>query len=306
MNDILISVIIPTYKRPNLLCRAIDSVLNQTYKNIEIIVVSDNNIGDEFDIETEEIIKYYKEKGVIYLKAIGNLGGALARNRGLSIAKGKYVNFLDDDDLFYPEKIEKQVCLIKNSNAKIAVVGCKAAIKNTNGSIIKYEKPNVYDKYDIFFSELKSNICTTSLNLIRTDVLKRSGGFVKIESSQEHLMLINVFAVEATFDYVDEVLVDINWHEGARISNNSQKPYGALKLTKIIEKYYTQLDPQKRKVIELARLKADIYAYFDLKEYKIAFKLWGTRIKKSFWDLDNLKILYMFLRSTSHKILLNG
>ena len=300
MNNILVSVIIPTYRRPSLLGRAIDSVLNQTYKNIEIIVVSDNNIADEYDKETEKVIKPYVAKGVKYLSAIGNQGGALARNRGLKVAIGDYVNFLDDDDLFYPDKIEKQVNLILQKGVKFAVVGCKAAIKNSVGKIIKYETPVIYDENDIFFSELKSNICTTSLNLIRTDVIRRSGGFVKIESSQEHLMLLKVFAVEASFDYVDEVLVDINWHEGARISNNSKKPYGALKLSQIIESYYPILDNKKRNIIQLARKKADIYAYLDLREYQKALKLWIIRVKESFWDIDNLKIAYMFVRSLAY------
>lgn len=297
MDNILVTVIIPTYKRPSFIGRAIDSVLAQTYKNIEIIVVSDNDPNTPEDIETVEVLKPYIEKGVQYLPAIGNMGGSLARNRGLKEAKGDYVNFLDDDDYFYPTKIEKQVSVIIEKGIKVAVVGCNAAIKNGSGKILSIEKPEVYDKNDILYSELLCNLCTTSLNLIRTDVIRKSGGFFKMESSQEHLMLIRVFAVEATFDTVDEVLVDIIWHDRPRISTNSKKPLGALKLTKIIEEFYDRFDDDKVRKLKLYRMKQDIYAYLGLREYKKALSLYLKRMGKSFFDIDNLKILYMIIRS---------
>ena len=108
-----VSVIIPTYKRPETLSRAIDSVLNQTYSNIEIIVVDDN---DPVSIErtlTERVLSYYEKKAsVIYIKHEKNRNGSAARNTGLKNSSGAYITFLDDDDEFLPSKIESQVnCL---------------------------------------------------------------------------------------------------------------------------------------------------------------------------------------------------
>jgi len=104
MND-LVSVIIPTYNRSYFVTEAIESVLCQTYPNIELIVVDDYSMDD-----TEEKLKPYKNKGKIkYIRNEKNKGISPTVNTGLLAANGKYIARLDDDDLFMPDKIEKQV-----------------------------------------------------------------------------------------------------------------------------------------------------------------------------------------------------
>ena len=108
--DIKVSVVIPTYGRPDYLKRAVDSVLNQTYKSIEVIVVDDNNPDSEARIATETAMNNYSQlSDVIYLKHECNKNGSAARNTGISKATGKYICFLDDDDEMLPERIEKFV-----------------------------------------------------------------------------------------------------------------------------------------------------------------------------------------------------
>lgn len=111
-----VSVIIPTYSRPDNLLRAINSVLSQTYQDIEIIVVDDNGIGTPYQQETEKCVKDLIEKGkIIYIKHDINKNGSAARNTGLKVCTGLYYTFLDDDDYLYPQKIEKQVQALKNN-----------------------------------------------------------------------------------------------------------------------------------------------------------------------------------------------
>ncbi len=106
----LVSVVIPTYARPDNLLRAIDSVQMQTYPNIEIIVVDDNGKGTPFQIETEKVLEHLIEEGKIqYIVHETNKNGSAARNTGYRASKGEYIDFLDDDDVFAPTKIEKQV-----------------------------------------------------------------------------------------------------------------------------------------------------------------------------------------------------
>lgn len=106
----LVSVIIPTYARPNNLCRAIESVLNQTYSPIEIIVVDDNGIGTKYQLETEKVLSHYIELSKIkYIKHDINKNGSAARNTGFRASKGVFVNYVDDDDTLAPRKIELQV-----------------------------------------------------------------------------------------------------------------------------------------------------------------------------------------------------
>ena len=112
MNEELISVIIPTYKRIDTLERALDSVFNQTYTNIELIVVDDNAKFPETREKVEKIIEKYNGK-IKLIKNKDNLGGGLSRNEGIKVASGKYIAFLDDDDEYYPEKLEKQYSLLK-------------------------------------------------------------------------------------------------------------------------------------------------------------------------------------------------
>ena len=111
----LVSVIIPTYKRPNFLDRAINSVLQQTYPNIEIIVVDDNNPGTEGRFLTERIMEGFKESpNVYYIKHEHNKNGSAARNTGAFSSKGSYIAFLDDDDQYLPKKIESQVNMLES------------------------------------------------------------------------------------------------------------------------------------------------------------------------------------------------
>ena len=106
----LVSIIIPTYARPTNLCRAINSVLIQTYSPIEILVVDDNGENTEFQKQTEDLLNsYIKKHQIVYLKHKNNKNGSAARNTGVKAAKGIFIGLLDDDDIFHPEKIERQV-----------------------------------------------------------------------------------------------------------------------------------------------------------------------------------------------------
>lgn len=113
----LVSVIITTYKGTDSLRRAIESVLNQTYKAIEVIIVDDNGIGTESQRETEAIVNEFLDKNIdiIYIPHRVNLNGSAARNTGIHAAKGKYIALLDDDDAFKSEKIQKQVDVLESA-----------------------------------------------------------------------------------------------------------------------------------------------------------------------------------------------
>lgn len=296
MNNFLVSIIIPTYHRPDFLKRAVESSLSQTYENIEIIVVSDNELNSKAERDTVAVMQFFKSKvNVVYLKSIGNRGGCVARNRGLAEAKGEYINFLDDDDVLLPEKIHKQVQLINNTEIKLAVVGCCASIKNEIGKTFRIERP-IFEE-DILFSQLKHNICTTSLNLINREVCLKSGGFQFIESSQEHLFLIKVFNVMPTFEYVNEVLVEINHHEGPRISKNRKKPIGAEKLQKYVESYYKNYNTKQVKILKLAHNKNIIQAYCEIGNFRMAFKIYIRRFSIGIFNLGVIKLPLVILKN---------
>lgn len=119
MNKIMVSVIIPTYNRSNLIRDALFSVINQTYKNLEIIVVDDCSTDDTEDV-VSDFIK--NDVRISYLKTDKNSGGpALPKNIGIKNSSGKYIAVLDSDDEWMLDKLERQLELFTE---KIKVVGC--------------------------------------------------------------------------------------------------------------------------------------------------------------------------------------
>ena len=108
MNSLLVSVIIPVYNRADILSRAISSVVKQTYENFELIIVDDCSTDN-----TEAVVRAFKDNRIIYIRHPQNKGAAAARNTGMSKAQGELLAFLDSDDEFLPEKLEKQVEVFK-------------------------------------------------------------------------------------------------------------------------------------------------------------------------------------------------
>lgn len=121
----LVSVVIPTYKRSDTLTRAIDSVLEQTYRNVECIVVNDNNPGDEYSQILYKMLDAYKsEERFRFIEQKVHKNGAAARNVGINAAKGEYIAFLDDDDFWDSTKVEVQVTALEALPEEWGAVSC--------------------------------------------------------------------------------------------------------------------------------------------------------------------------------------
>lgn len=123
-----VSIILPTFGRPDRLSHAIDSVINQTYQNWELIVVDDNEPLSFYRKKTEEVMTSYSENSkIFYLKHDHNKNGSAARNTGIVFSSGEYISFLDDDDIYYPKRIQYCVEILENSSTKYGGVytGCK-------------------------------------------------------------------------------------------------------------------------------------------------------------------------------------
>lgn len=104
-----VSVVIPTYARPEKVVRAVNSALGQSYENIEVIVVDDNPPDSEARTKTEEVMgQYENDSRVVYIRHDRNRNGAAARNTGIRAARGDFIAFLDDDDIFLPDKLKTQ------------------------------------------------------------------------------------------------------------------------------------------------------------------------------------------------------
>ena len=134
-----VSVIIPTYKRCDFIDRAINSILNQSYPNIEIVIVDDNGDGTLDRNKMIEIMnKYESDNRIKYIKNPVNKGGALARNIGIQAATGEFITFLDDDDEYLPTKIEVQHREMVRNNWDVSIMD--GATYNSEGKLISQKK----------------------------------------------------------------------------------------------------------------------------------------------------------------------
>lgn len=239
----MISTIITTCKRePSMVLRALDSILSQTYRDIEIIVIDDS--PDEFakrdDVgkTVKNIIDLHPDIEIQYIRHEKNLGACAARNTGLNAAKGDYIAYLDDDDEWLPEKLEKQIKVMHNSDTALVYCGCYCK-NDTTGKM--YERKTAYYRGMVFDELLYSNfIASTSFPLLKTTVLRDSGGFdTEMQSAQDYDVWLRI-SQGYQVDFVAEPLVIYHEHEGEQITSNPLKKISGLK--RLNEKYREYLD----------------------------------------------------------------
>ena len=114
----LISVIIPTYNRSSILYNTIKKVFNQTWENIQLIIVDDYSSDD-----TRKTIQLINDSRIKYKRTERNLGCAGARSLGVKFSKGEFIAFLDDDDSWMPEKITRQIKCFQNNDIHLCYTG---------------------------------------------------------------------------------------------------------------------------------------------------------------------------------------
>lgn len=205
--DILVSVVIPTYSRNFTLKRAIDCVLAQTHQKLEIIVVDDNPPESEWRKCSERIMqKYTKDPRVLYIQNEYNMGGGLTRNQGIKQAKGKYVSFLDDDDEYLPERIEKMLKVFEESrNEKLALVYCYAKFINQDGSSTYSDTRNFHGNC-LYEAMVQNCIAATSQWMVKKSVLDEVDGFPDVPCKQDSQTILRMLNAGYEVEVVPEEL----------------------------------------------------------------------------------------------------
>ena len=173
----LVSVIIPTYGRAELLDTAINSVLEQSYQDIEIIVVDDNPVDSQERFFTEKIMeKYDSVDRVKYCKHQINKGGCAARNTGIRNAKGEYIAFLDDDDRYLPLYIEKMVERLEETSSNMVYMS-RAYCDNGKRIYTSVLSEEGYPEGHIFEAVLKGECMISIFFMASKMILERDGLF---------------------------------------------------------------------------------------------------------------------------------
>ena len=174
-----VSVILPTYSRAALIGRAIESVLSQTYRDFELIIVDDGS-----DDNTETVVKDFWDERIHYTRHHANKGAAAARNTGLKLAKGELIAFQDSDDEWLPEKLERQVTIIQTGSAKLGLVyhNMKSFPLN-DGSSVVWVPMHITPEDGIVYSRFLSEFIRPEWGIaMQTTVIKKEcfnnvGGF---------------------------------------------------------------------------------------------------------------------------------
>jgi glycosyltransferase involved in cell wall biosynthesis len=237
-----ISVIIPNYNYARYLDQAIQSVLEQTYKNLELIVVNNGSTDNSLQV----LSKYVR---LIHIIDQPNLGQSGARNSGLSFSSGEYIAFLDADDFWEPKKLEKQIMLL-NDTCQLVYCGISPFKDPGNEKL-----PSVFPKYrgkcsTHFVDQPGASIVLSgeSTALFSRDLLFKAGSFDGELNSTAGWDFFRRCSLFTNFDFVSEPLVNYRLHS-FNMSNSSDKVI--LDMRRAYSKLFTDKDwsiSQKKKL----------------------------------------------------------
>ncbi len=159
LKDVLVSIITPVYNSEKYIGETIESVLSQTYKNWELIIADDCSKDN-----TAGVISKFTDPRIKYFKLKNNSGAAVARNQALERAKGKYIAFLDADDMWKPEKLEKQLNFMINNNIGFSFTGYEI-LRSGDNKVIKVPSKLNYSQF------MMNTIIGTLTVMINIDII---------------------------------------------------------------------------------------------------------------------------------------
>ena len=205
----LVSVIIPTYKRADTLRRTITSIKNQTYTKIEILVVDDNEPGDEYSCAVKLLLRDLAFDNIVLITQDKHKNGATARNAGIKEARGEFIAFLDDDDLWMPEKIEKQINMFTKLDGSFGGVSTRKAYFR-NGKLTHISEkwvPDNKQNYNVMAKRLNISTCTLFL---KRSCLDECGYFNEELKRHQEIQLLSFFTSKYLIGFCDEILTIID------------------------------------------------------------------------------------------------
>lgn len=293
----LISVIIPTYNCAKWICDAIDSVIRQTYKNIEIIVVDDGSTDNTANLLTK---KYGTRIVYIYQE---NSGPSKARNTGLSCANGKYVQFLDADDILLPNKILLHVQCLESELEYSAVYSDFEYITEKDDLTVVVSSPTyfkqAYATGDIFGRLLNGNFIVCHALLLKLEDIKSVGMFNEnLNACEDFDLWLRMSAQGHKFFFLDKVLVQYRNTPNSLSSNNAKLIIGSIYAVKNVRKYFkAQMSLTKVNAAKIDTSLSTLYSNAAYAYYKqnmfflcvinFIFALFCSpaRIKEIYWSM---------------------
>lgn len=166
----------PSWNTGNFIAESIQSVINQTYKNWELIIVDDCSTDN-----TDEVVSFYKDQRIKYLKNEKNSGAAITRNKALREAQGEWIAFLDSDDLWAPEKLEHQINFMKNNGYNLSFTEYEKIDEESKPLNVYVSGPEMVNKrkmynYD-YIGQLTMMYSTKAFGLIQIKDIKKNNDY---------------------------------------------------------------------------------------------------------------------------------
>lgn len=251
---ILVSVVIATYRREDALRNALQSLTVQSYKNFEVVLVDDNS-DFKWNARVQEIVNDFSKKlNINYVINEYNIGSAATRNRGIEAAMGNYITFLDDDDIYLPEKIEMQLKDMVSSDADYGITDLYLysekgkLIDKRIRSYIKATKRNDLMRYHLLY-----HMTGTDTFMFRTEYLRQIGGFPEVDVGDEFYLMVESILGGGKFIYSDHCYIKAYVHSGEAngLSSGESKINGENMLFQEKKKYFEYLSKKDRKYVEM-------------------------------------------------------
>lgn len=250
--DCLVSVIIPTYKRKlNFVSNALQSVLDQTYKNIEIIVIDDSPSDFPFRDDIKNYIAELKNDKVIYIRNEKNLGGSLSRNVGINAAHGEYITFLDDDDEYMPGKVEKQLKFMLETGCDLSF--SDMIMYRLDGKVCDFRDHKgimAYDNDTLLRYHLTRNLSGTPSFMFKADKLREIGGFRDAKMGQDFFLMLNAIESGLKIRYFNSCDVKVYKHNDGGISQGRNKIDGENMLYDFKKQYFDRLSKDEIRYVD--------------------------------------------------------
>ena len=258
-SNLLVSVIIPTYNRKHTLKRCVDSVLAQTYRNFEIIIVDDCSTDGTMEF-VEETYGDISEIPIVYVRNDSNMGAAASRNTGVAYAQGEYIAFHDSDDEWLPEKLEKQMRHFARCNQEVGAVYSMFYMNGKDSCLYPPENLELACKSGyIFYTLLLNPLIGMITLLVKKSVFLEVGGFnEQLNSLEDYELTIRIAQNYA-------VMLDEN---ALAVAYESENSVGKRNRDKIITQCYIM--DQYRDILALSGLKKQKFelVYQEACEYQ--------------------------------------
>lgn len=268
-NTPLVSIIIATYRRDTSLKKAIQSLITQTYSNIEIIVV-DDNANTEWNKKVEDIISSFSnEKRLNYIQNKSNMGSAKTRNIGIDAAKGEYITFLDDDDIYLPPKVENQLNGMLKNNADYSLTDLD--LYNDNETLSEHRSREFLidaKKEDLIKYHLMYHLTGTDTMMFKRKYLIDIDKFDLIDVGDEFYLMQKAILKQGLLYYLPKSDVKAYVHTGeSGLSSGQNKIEGENKLYNFKKNFFDKLDGKTKRYISMRHYAVLGFAYLRMKKY---------------------------------------